>query len=78
MKFKNGREAKNGDKVVMLSRAGVPVVGILYDAKPGNNEYFNGSIAKESPNDPCANLKMCLHIDDIAVADIPDSSKPPE
>jgi hypothetical protein len=30
--YKNGREAKNGDKVVLVPAYGSPVVGILYDA----------------------------------------------
>jgi hypothetical protein len=32
MHYKNGREAKNGDKVILLSAYGSPVIGILYDA----------------------------------------------
>lgn len=39
--YKNGREAKNGDKVVLLPSYGSPVVGILYDATAGN-DYCNG------------------------------------
>ena len=87
MHFKNGREAKNGDKVVLMpeypkdaqGRSLVtPVVGILYDANPGN-DYCNGKIAVIAPNDPCPNLKECLHLDDVLAAlpaEIPDSSIP--
>ena len=32
MHYRNGREAKNGDKVVLFSGYSNPVVGILYDA----------------------------------------------
>lgn len=74
MHYKNGREAKNGDKVVLISpHGGAPVAGILYDAQPGN-DYCNGRIAVTTQNDPCPNLKDCLHADDIAAAAIPDST----
>lgn len=67
MHYKNGRPAKNGDKVVMLPTYGPPVIGILYDAQPGN-DYCNGKIAPIAPNDPCPNLKECLHLDDVLAA----------
>jgi len=76
MHYKNGREAKNGDKVVMLPGWGPPVVGILYDATAGN-DFCNGKLAPVAPNDPCPNLKDCLHLDDVLNAlpkDVPDSS----
>jgi len=63
MHYANGREAKNGDKVVLLGYGG-PTVGILYDAAAGN-DYCNGKIAVTKPNDPCPNLKECLHVDDV-------------
>lgn len=63
MHYRNGREAKNGDKVVFFSYGGT-VIGILYDARPGN-DYCNGKIAVMEPSDPCANLKECLHLDDV-------------
>ena len=65
MHYANGREAKNGDKIVLFSGWGVaPVVGILYDAV-ANNDYCNGKLAVTKPNDPCPNLKECLHLDDV-------------
>lgn len=63
MHYKNGREAKNGDKVMLIPSYGPPVVGILYDATAGN-DYCNGKIAPVLPSDPCPNLKECLHLDD--------------
>lgn len=60
MHYRNGREAKNGDKVVLLPSYGLPVVGILYDAVAGN-----GKIALTHQNDPCPNLKECLRLDDV-------------
>lgn len=63
MHYSNGREAKNGDKIVHLGYGG-PVIGVLYDAVAGN-DYCNGKIAVTKPNDSCPNLKECLHIDDF-------------
>ena len=68
MRYKNGREAKNGDKVVFLPSWGAPVVGILYDATAGNSSC-NGKLAPCAPNDPCPNLSECLHVDDVVAAD---------
>lgn len=80
MHYKNGREAKNGDKVILLPPPGnygaVPVAGILYDAQSGN-DYCNGRIAITSQTDPCPNLKEVLHFEDVAAANIPDSTLPP-
>lgn len=66
MHYKNGREARNGDKVVLVPEweGGVPVIGILYNATAGN-DYCNGRLAPISPSDPCPNLKECLHLDDV-------------
>jgi hypothetical protein len=66
MHYKNGREAKVGDKVVLLSDYSA-VIGILYDATAGN-DFCNGKLAPISPSDPCPNLKECLHIDDVKAA----------
>lgn len=77
MHYKNGREAKNGDKVVLIPQFGSPIIGILYDATAGN-DHCNGRIAPISTNDPCPNLKECLHLDDVLKAlpaEVPDSSK---
>ena len=63
MHYKNGREANNGDKVVLIPSYGTPVVGILYDAVAGN-DYCNGKIATTNPYDLCPNLKEVLHLDD--------------
>ena len=74
MHYKNGREAKNGDKVVLVPEYGQPVAGILYDAVAGN-DTCNGRIARIRSDDPMPNLKECLHADDVRKAEIPDSSK---
>ncbi len=75
MHYKNGREAKNGDKVVLIPEyAGQqPTIGILYDAQAGN-DLCNGRIAPISTSDPCPNLAECLHIDDVkALCSLPHS-----
>jgi hypothetical protein len=85
MHYANGREAKNGDKIVYFGYGG-PVIGILYDATAGN-DYCNGKIAVTKPNDSCPNLKECLSLEDVLatlpaadtifsrVAQVLDSSK---
>ena len=67
MHYKNGREAKNGDKVVLIPSYGPPVIGLLYDATAGN-DYCNGKIALMHPSDPCPNLKEVLHLDDVTAS----------
>ena len=67
MHYKNGREAKNGDKVMVVPSYGAPYVGILYDATAGN-DYCNGKVAVTAATDPCPNLKEVLHMDDVLAA----------
>lgn len=67
MHYKNGREAKNGDKVVLFPSYGAATVGILYDAVAGN-DHCNGRIAPTGPGDPMPNLKEVLHFDDVKTA----------
>lgn len=65
MHYANGREAKNGDKVVHVSPYdGNVMVGVLYDAKAGN-DYCNGKLALITTGNPSPNLKECLHLDDV-------------
>lgn len=70
MHYRNGREAKNGDKVVQIAGWGtgpahVTAVGVLFDAKPGN-DFCNGNIAPIQSNLTAACLCDCLHLDDLA------------
>ena len=67
MHYKNGREAKNGDKIVSICPyTGSMKTGMLYDAVPGN-DMCNGKIATISHNDHYANLSECLHQEDAAL-----------
>lgn len=73
MHYRNGREAKNGDKVVQLStcynetdKLKIVAVGVLYDAKPGA-DYCNGTIAPILGGHlVTACLCDCLHMDDLS------------
>lgn len=71
MHYRNGREAKNGDKIVSLGGWGsgpvnINAIGILFDAVPGN-DYCNGNIASIIGGPVVgACLCDCLHIDDLA------------
>lgn len=85
MHYKNGREAKNGDKVVLIQsyddhdgkkQFGTPIFGVLFDAKPGV-EHCNGYLAPMQIA-ASADLKHCLHLDDFLAAQpetVPDTSK---
>lgn len=77
MHYKNGREAKNGDKVVFMVPGGATIVGILYDATTGQ-DYCNGRLAMITTADPFPNLKECLHLDDVtkAIVDSPACAQP--
>jgi hypothetical protein len=68
--YKNGREVKSGDKIISLEHG---VAGVLHSVNAGA-ETCNGRIAPVSQNDPYVTLSKCLHVDDIAAADVPDSS----
>jgi hypothetical protein len=66
MHYRNGREAKNGDRIVQLGGAGnVTASGVLYGAVPGN-DYCNGFIAPTQPTVVGACMVDCLHADDLA------------
>lgn len=65
MHYRNGREAKNGDKIVKLEGGKIVAFGVLHSAVPGN-DYCNGNIAViQSPTD-YACMVDCLHVDDVA------------
>jgi hypothetical protein len=65
MHYRNGREAKNGDKVIQLSYEGGKVkgIGVLHDATPGN-DYCNGAVAPITSGESC--LADMIHVDDLA------------
>lgn len=68
MHYKNGREAKDGDKVVTPYG-----MGILHSTS-AQSDTCNGRVAVISQNDPYVTIKECLHFDDVMAADIPDST----
>ena len=65
MHYRNGREAKNGDKIVKLEGGKVVAYGVLQNAVPGN-DYCNGNIAVIQPENDYACMCDCLHVDDVA------------
>ena len=65
MHYRNGREAKNGDKVIQLDFNGkIMAFGVLHSATP-DNDYCNGRIAVIQSANTSACLVDCLHIDDV-------------
>lgn len=77
MHYKNGREAKNGDKVIYIPTGEEdPFLGVLINAKAERGSDCNGYIIPfPVQGQHYADLKNCLHVDDIAAATIPDSQK---
>lgn len=72
MHYANGREAKNGDRIMVVgtkeSTWPKPAVGILCDAVAGNNTC-NGTLAVDvQAHNGMPNLAECLHIDDVRAA----------
>ena len=66
MHYRNGKEAKNGDKIVQLdSQGNITAVGVLHSATPGN-DYCNGYIAPIQAVTTMACIVDCLHVDDVA------------
>lgn len=68
MHFRNGREAKNGDRIIQLSmddKAQIVAAGILHGATAGN-DYCNGNIAPIQQTVAGACLCDCIHADDLA------------
>lgn len=64
MHYRNGREAKNGDKIISLSGGKIEAVGVLHGAVAGN-DYCNGNIAPTQNPQQIACMCDCLHIDDL-------------
>jgi hypothetical protein len=64
MHYKNGRPAKNGDKVMVFPGHGAAFVGVMYDSVAGN-DFCNGKVAVISAADPMINLQEALHFDDV-------------
>lgn len=68
MHYRNGREAKNGDRVIQLGTSGdgrVLQLGVLIDAVPGS-DHCNGNIVTIQHPVTGACLCDCLHVDDLA------------
>lgn len=65
MHYRNGREAKNGDKIVQIEGGKVSAFGVLHSAVPGS-DHCNGSIAIVQVPNQYACLCDCLHVDDVA------------
>ena len=67
MHYRNGRVAKNGDKIVQLDIEGgvINAFGVLHSATPGS-DYCNGSIAPLQEVRTGACMCDCLHVDDLA------------
>ena len=63
MHYKNGREAKVGDRVVVLNN-GKPMGGILVEANPGSTSC-NGRVVPEPVNSQYVTISDCIHANDV-------------
>jgi hypothetical protein len=64
MHYKNGREAKVGDKVVGKDSLGSPVAGVLVSAH-AQSTTCNGQIVPFNSPTWGVTLGDCLHVDDF-------------
>lgn len=72
MHYRNGREAKNGDRVISFGNGGgskIEAVGVLVNAVPGN-DHCNGQVVNIPTYGGTATvtgacLCDCLHADDV-------------
>ncbi len=70
MHYKNGREAKAGDKVFHIPQG---LAGILHSLQPGSSSC-NGRLAQTTQSDPYVTVGECLHQEDIAAGTGPSFS----
>ena len=73
MHYKNGREAKDGDRVIQIQGKSA-LTGILHSTN-AQATSCNGRLAVVTLSDPYVNVGDCLHVDDVASATVPDSTK---
>lgn len=64
MHYRNGRVAKEGDRVVGALSGGQPISGILHSVQAGSTTC-NGRLAQTTPNDPYVTISDLLHVDDL-------------
>jgi hypothetical protein len=75
MHYKNGREAKVGDRIVGVDSAGHPVAGVLVEAHPGSTTC-NGQVVPFASPTWCITLGDCLHVEDYQA--MPKAKEPAE
>ncbi len=61
MHYRNGKEAKNGDRIVKLEGGKVVSFGVLHGATPGNDNIAVVQVANDY-----ACLCDCITVDDLA------------
>ena len=66
-RYKNGREAKNGDRVLWTPPYRPARIAPLYDVEPDSSSG-HAKFVTEDPLPLYVNLKECLHLDDMLAA----------
>lgn len=76
MHYKNGREAKAGDRVIHIDRnTGAIQSGLLHSTNPGNTSC-NARLAVTTQSDPWVTVGDCIHADDIRASELPQEPVP--
>jgi len=75
MHYKNGREAKVGDKVVGKDCGGAINAGTIVEIQPGSTTC-NARLVPPGTNLLYVTLGECLHIDDAMAAAAPATPPP--
>ena len=75
-RYKNGREAKNGDRVLWSPSYRPARIAPLYDVEPGINSG-RAKFVTEDPLPLYVNLQECLHIDDALATMQANATYPP-
>lgn len=63
MHYKNGREAKAGDKIVCIDNGQV-VTGIIHSLQ-AEAKTCNGRVAATTQSDAYVTVGKCMHVDDV-------------
>lgn len=72
MHYKNGREAKPGDKVIAVVN-GIVTTGIIHSLKP-EATTCNARVSPTTHSDAYVTLADCMHVDDVSA--VMEATKP--
>jgi len=68
MHYKNGREAKVGDKILVQPTYGAPYVAVLLGVTPGSTSCNGTAMPVDPFRVSSVTLGECTHLDDVRVS----------